>query len=68
MSMPAGLFSLSDQQLEAVKDAAQHMSHGMRAGFLRALGARLGGREIGDGDVARAIRELQCSYRDMLRL
>jgi hypothetical protein len=68
-SLPHGLLSLSDRRLEMVTAAAAHMSRHMRDGFLRALGERLGGRgEIGDGQVNRAVRELQCAYRDQLRL
>jgi hypothetical protein len=69
MNVPANLLSLTDSQLAAVREAAAYMSPRMRDQFLRALGERLGGRdEPGDGAVNRAIRVLQASYRDRLRL
>ena len=55
---PPNPISLSDAQLTAVMTAAAALQPSERDPFLRSLAHRLRGEEIGDGSVARAIREL----------
>jgi hypothetical protein len=50
--------SLSDSQLQQVMTACQALQPAERSAFLSALAHRLRGEVIGDGTVARAIREL----------
>ena len=58
MSTPPNPISLSDAQLTAVMTAAGPLHPADRDLFLRALADRLRGEElIGDGNLARAIRE-----------
>ena len=57
MSTPPNPISLSDAQLTAVMNAAAVLHPADRDPFLRALAHRLRGELIGDGNLARAIRE-----------
>jgi hypothetical protein len=55
---------LSDSQLDAIMRAAQPLPVHMRDGFLKAVAERLRGQELGDGEVGRAIREVQSKFFD----
>ena len=55
---PPRLISLSDSQLQQVMTACEVLPPFDRSAFLLALAQRLCGQEIGDGTVARTIREL----------
>jgi hypothetical protein len=56
---------LSDAQLSAVFDAARPLPRESRDAFLLDLAAALAGiTDIGDGDVARAIRAVQRKHFD----
>jgi hypothetical protein len=62
--MPAPI-ALTDAQLDAVFNAARPLAVADRDAFLQAVAEALQGhREIGDGDVARAVREVQRRFFD----
>ena len=55
--------SLSDEQMNALFAAAQPLLPRDRSTFLASVAARFSGRtEVGDGELGRAIRELQHDY------
>jgi hypothetical protein len=55
--------SLSDEQLTSLMAAAQPLAPADRDPFLRAIAARFYGHsQIGDGELGRAIRDLQRDY------
>jgi hypothetical protein len=57
--------ALTDAQLSAVFDAARPLPRASRDAFLLDLAAALAGiTDIGDGDVARAIRAVQRKHFD----
>jgi hypothetical protein len=59
------MLSLTDAQLGAVTNAARHLDPHQRSALLAALPYIFAGKsEIGDGELARALRELQ---REQLR-
>jgi hypothetical protein len=63
MTTPPRPISLSDDQLTAVMRAAAPLQPYDREAFLVAVATMFGGREaIGDGELGRAIRELQRLY------
>jgi hypothetical protein len=56
---------LSDDQLGSIFQAARPLAVHDRDGFLQAVAEQLNGRrDIGDGDVARAIRAVQRQFFD----
>ena len=61
--MPSPL-AFTDEQIAAIMRAAEPLARTDRAAFLEAVVAALEGRPIGDGQVFRAIREVQGRYLD----
>jgi hypothetical protein len=61
--MPAPL-AFTDEQIAAIMNAAQPLARADRAAFLEAVVAALDGKPLGDGQVFRAIREVQGRYLD----
>jgi hypothetical protein len=55
---------LTDEQLSAIMRAAQSLPVHTRDSFLQAVAECLQGKELGDGEVGRAIREVQKRYFD----
>jgi hypothetical protein len=56
------LFSLSDEQMDTVRRAAEPLHPVLRAPFLQTVANLLAGEAIGDGSVARACREAQREF------
>jgi hypothetical protein len=59
-----GPLQLTDDQLDAIMRAAAPLARDAREPFLEAVAARLRDREIGDGTVYLAIREVQRRHFD----
>jgi hypothetical protein len=53
---------LTDEQMDAVLRAAEPLHPVDRSPFLEALAAQLRGRDLGDGMVGRAIRDVQRKF------
>jgi hypothetical protein len=51
------MIALTDRQLDAVMSAARQIQRPLRDQFLRDVAAALDGRDFGDGDLDRAIRD-----------
>jgi DNA-directed RNA polymerase specialized sigma24 family protein len=58
-SAPEPTLRLRDRQLDMVMAAAEPLPPDDRSSFLEAVAAALRDREIGDGTIGRAIREVQ---------
>jgi hypothetical protein len=65
---PAILLSLSDSQHDVVMRAAAALHEADREPFINAVACRLSGEAVGDGSVARAVRDLigTGAYRRLL--
>jgi hypothetical protein len=61
--MPAPI-ALTDLQLDAIMRACAPLQPADRGGFLEAVAAALQGREVGDGAVYLAIRQIQRQFFD----
>jgi hypothetical protein len=63
MTLPAQLLRLTDAQLSAIMAAAQPLARADRAGFFEDVATALEALPIvGDGVVARVVREVQPRY------
>ena len=59
--------AFTDQQIDAIMNAAQPLARADRAAFLEAVVEALDGQPIGDGAVFRVIREVQGRYLEPQR-
>jgi len=53
---------LTDDQLRAIMSAARPIRRRDRGAFLEAVAAAIRGRDVGDGSVFRAIRDVQREF------